>query len=86
MLLCNTDEILSHGQLVGVAQIVDHSPGKFQGGSSIHLPSKIFSDSYLRYFRFQNWVLCIKRLLPYEARQYNLLGLENILGENVSAT
>ena len=76
MLLYYTDEIPSHGQLAG----------KLRHGSPIHSPHKIFSYSFLRCFRFQNWMLYIKRLLPYEARQYNLLGWKIDLGENVSTT
>ena len=64
----------------GVAQIEEHSPRILKGGSSIHLSAMIFSDSFLRYFRSQNLVLYIKRLLPYEARRYNLSGLENRYG------
>ena len=80
MLFYITGEIPSFCQLAGEAQMEGHPPGKLQGRSSIHLPTKIFSESFLRYFRCQNWVLYIKRLLPYEARQYNLLGLGNMLG------
>ena len=36
----------------GIASIADHPPGKFKSRSSIHLPVKFFSDSFLRYFRF----------------------------------
>ena len=67
-------------RIAQVAQIEDHPTGKFKMGVQYTFKQRFFSELFLRYFRFQNLVLYLERMLPYEARQYNLWSLENGFG------